>query len=284
MKKITLVLFLLLLSVSCSRKNSELIISKSNVTEDKVEKKSQQIDDVDKKPLIEITKTDSLKIYVRSDGAPGMYLDTDGVLKGFYIDLEKAIMKEMGQKYELISYSDVGPVVQKIKSGIAHSALATPLLPDYKTFLNISNQYEILKYVIFLPSKLDLIVPENKENTIKTLSGKRVGVQTRGHIYQLLRDYKNIELVEYPTTTVAMEALSKGEIDAVPEVKRIGKYYSKKNNWAVKPAGSPIFSLNIGTGFSKALDPSVVDRYNVALKSLIDSGYVDTLYKSYFGE
>ncbi len=62
------------------------------------------------------------------------------------------------------------------------------------------------------------------------------------------------------------------------------EHYSKLNNWDLKAVGEPIFSKKITTGFSKALDSSVVDRYNVALKSLIDSGYVANLYKEYFGE
>jgi ABC-type amino acid transport substrate-binding protein len=81
-----------------------------------------------------------------------------------------------------------------------------------------------------------------------------------------------------------MEALHKGEVDAIPEVKRIGILYSEQNNWNVKPIGGPIFGLNVGTGFSQELDTSVVDRYNVALKALIDSGFIDNLYSSYFGE
>ena len=62
------------------------------------------------------------------------------------------------------------------------------------------------------------------------------------------------------------------------------EYYSKINNWDLKAVGEPIITQEITTGFSQVLDTSVVDRYNVALQSLIDSGFVDRLYKEYFGE
>ncbi|MGL1892773.1 MAG: transporter substrate-binding domain-containing protein [Spirochaetaceae bacterium] len=285
MKKLSIIVTLIFLLLGCSKKGSELEISenapetiKETVTEE------LSVDSDEKKPLLQITKEDSLQIMVRADGAPGMYLDTDGSIKGFYVDLEKAVMKEMGQKYDLVAYTDLGPLLQNLKSGASHSALATPILPDYKAFLNISDGYEILDFVIFLPSDSTIDVPNNKEDAIKTLYGKKVGVQTRGHIYQVLRDHKDIEIIEYPTTTVAMEALNNGEVDAVPEVKRIGIHYGKINNWNVKPVGAPIFGLDIGTGFSQALDTSVLDRYNTALNALIDSGYVDKLYNDYFGQ
>lgn len=283
MKKIILVLFLSTLILSCSKRATELEISENSAkTEEKVNNINVKTEET--KPLILITKDDTLQIYVRSDGAPGMYLDDDGILKGFYVDLEIAIMNKMNQKYHFNAYTDAGPTVQNIRDGVAHSALASPILPDYKSFLNFGIKFEELNFVIFLPSSSEEIISENKEEAIKKLYGKKIGVQTRGHIYQVLRDYKEIIIVEYSTTTVAMEALNKGEIDAVPEVKRVGIANAKLNNWDVKPVGGSIFSLGIGTAFSMALDQSVIDRYNLALQSLIDSGYVETLYNSYFEE
>ncbi len=285
MNKYFLIGLLPLLLLSCNRRSSELeIIDSGSDSVTVVEEKVVHIVDEETKPLIYITRNDVLEIYVRADGAPGMFLNEDGVLEGFYVELEKEIMKEMGQKYKMVPYSDVGPLVQKLKSGVAHSGLSTPLLPDYKSFLNLSIKYEDLYYVIFLPGDSTEVVPLDKEKAIRSLYGKKIGVQTRGHVYQVLREHKEIEILEYPTTTVALEALHNGEVDAVPEVNRIGKYYSKLNNWNVKPVGPSIFSLEIGTSFSQAIHPSIVDRYNIALQSLIDSGYVDNLYNSYFGE
>ncbi len=283
MKKILILLGMTCLILSCNKKESELEITE-NTTEVVKEKSVVETTEAETKPLILITKDDTLQIYVRADGAPGMYLADDGELKGFYVDLEKAIMEEMGQKYNLNAYSDVGPLIVNIKSGAGHSALSVPNSPDYETFLNLSIVYEILEFVLIVQETNNDIVSGNRDELLKQLSGKKVGVQTRAHIYQVLRDYKEIELVEYPTTTQAVEALNRGEIDAVPEVKRIMEHYSEINNWNLKAIGDPIITQEITTGFSQVLDPSVVDRYNVALKSLIDSGFVDNLYKEYFGE
>lgn len=283
MRKILTILLSTLFVLSCSKKASDLEIVETS-PEFKKETSIVEPSSEMTKPLIKIAKDDILEIYVRADGAPGMFINDLGELEGFYVDLEKEIMKEMGQKYNLNPYTDLGPLVIGIKSGETHSVLSTPDVPDFRALTNISIIYEVLEYVIFFPEKSKFLVPINKEEAIKILYGKKVGVQTRGHMYQTFRDHKDIEIVEYPTTTAALEALNNGEVDAVPDVKRIGKYYAKLNNWEVKAMGAPILSLNIGTAFSKALDSSIVDRYNIALQSLIDSGYVDNLHKSYFGD
>lgn len=283
MKKTLLFLFIVTIVLSCTKENdTELILAEPEKPKEEVAERDVSMDE--KKPLIQITKDDTLKILVRADGAPGMFLNDKDELEGFYVDLEKAVMKEMEQKFELIAYTDQGVAIHELINGDVHNALAAPIVPDFQALLNLSIGFEVLNYVIFLPSESDIIIPDNKEEAIKTLFGKKIGVQTRGHIYQVLRDYKDIEIIEYQTTTVAMEALNRGEIDAVPEVKRVGQYYADLNKWNVKPVGAPIFSLNIGTAFSKALEISVVDRYNVALQTLIDSGYVAKLHKEYFGE
>ncbi len=285
MKKIAAIMILTVFFMSCDRKTSELVlVNPSNQESVNEEISNKDSSDSEKKPLQILSKEDELQIWYKADGAPGMFINDQGEPEGFYIELEEAVMKEMGQKHNFNAYSDLGPLIQNIKSGVAHSALSTVDVIDYRTLANISDTYEELNYVLFLNKESDIPVPDNRVDAISSLYGKKVGVQTRANIYQVLRDYKEIEIIEYPTTTIAMEALSRGEVDAVPEVKRIGVYYSKKNNLNVKPVGVPILSQNIGTGFSKALDTSIVDRYNTALNTLIDSGFVEELYISYFGE
>ena len=239
--------------------------------------------DKESKPLIPVSATDTIKIFVREDGAPGMYLGKDGQVHGFYVDLEKMVMEEMEQSYVFVPYHDIGPVAQELKSGTHHIALAAPDLPEYRTFLNLSIPYEVLNYVIFIQKNNKEIAGSTTESLIKSLHGKRVGVQTRGHIFQFLRDIKEIELIEYPTTTKALEDLNKGLLDAVPDVKRIGIYYANLNHWDIVPLGNPIISNKLTTAISKRFEASLLDRYNKALKALISDGRFDALYESYFG-
>lgn len=283
MKKNLLVLFTIFLIISCNKKVTEVEVSKAG---DSTKDQSASIPATKEeiKPLIPIAPNDVLQIWARADGAPGMFVNESGEIVGFYVDLEKMIMEEMGQKYKINSYTDLGPLIQDIKTGKAHSALAAFDVPDYRALAHLSDSYENLEYVIFLRNQNSDSIPNTPNEAIEYLYGKKVGVQTRGHIYQILRDHKEIEIIEYPTTTEALAALNNGDVDAVPEVNRIGKYYSRKNSWEIMPASIPLLSFKTVTGFSKALDYSVVDRYNKALNTLIDNGSVAELYKNYFGE
>lgn len=122
-----------------------------------------------------------------------------------------------------------------------------------------------------------------REELLTSLYGKKVGVQTQGHIYQVLREIREIELIEYPTTTKALEDLNKGLLDAVPDVKRIGIHYSSLHNWDIVPVGEPIISHKLTIAFSQMLEKSLLEHYNKALKTLLTDGRFDTLYESYFG-
>ncbi len=283
LKKLVLVLGIIYIVVLLGCEKEEIVVDEETpqiVANKEIE---NTVIDEENKPLITVSAIDILQIFVRADGAPGMYLGEDGQVHGFYVDLEKMVMKEMGQSYNFVPYSDVGPAVQAMKSGTHHIALAAPDLADYRSLFNLSIPYEVLNYVIFVQKGNSDISGSTKEELIKGLYGKKVGVQTRGHIYQVLREIKEIELIEYPTTTKALEDLNKGLLDAVPDVKRIGFYYAKQNNWDIVPVGKPIISHKLTTAISKRFDASLVDRYNKALKALLSDGRFDTLYKSYFG-
>lgn len=276
-------LILLIIYSGCEKRDKFEFEDHKNISEEPVRKSTVDEVSIVNKPLITITRDDIVRIMVRADGAPGMYLGDDSNVHGFYVDLERMIMEQMEQKYEFISYTDVGPAVHALKTGTSHIALSVPDLPDYRSFLNLSIHFETLNYVTFVQNDNSDIKGLTKEAIIESLHGKKVGVQTQGHIYQVLRDIKQIDIIEYPTTTKALEDLSKGKLDAVPDVKRIGEYYSKLNDWKIKPVGKAIISHEVSTGFSQIYDLSFVERYNSVLKKLLDNGSVRGLWESHFG-
>lgn len=119
---------------------------------------------------------------------------------------------------------------------------------------------------------------------IKSLFGKTVGVQARGIEYNLLREYREINIVEYETGTVALEKLAIGEVDAKIENKEIALYHARMNGWDIKPVGVPLHSMVLAMSFSKKVDPEIITRYNAALKEIRNDGTYDRIYNSWFGE
>lgn len=283
---IVLLLVIFLFSCSSSSNDEVVIFEKTDSNEQDMTPANDAVVDntEESKPLIHIGADEALQIMVRADGAPGMYVGEDGEVYGFYVDLERMVMDEMGQEYEFVPYTDLGPMIQKIKEGTIHSALAAFDVPDYRVLAQLSIPYERLHFVVFTrKDNIDIQEAETSDELIKSLYGKKVGVQTRGHIYQVLREYKEITLLEYPTTTQALADLDAGVVDAVPDVKRIGYYYAGKEGWEIESRGVPIMSHITCTGFSKMLATDVLERYNSALTAVIEDGRYEKLYNSYFG-
>lgn len=272
----------ILLILSCGKKD-EVVIEEESITSEVLTEAPAAVESTEGKPLIQLTSKDTLKILVRADGAPGMWLGEDKRVHGFYVDLEKMVMKKMGQNYLFVPYYDIGPAAFALKTGTHHSAVAVPDVPDFRAMLNMTIPYEIITYVTYVQKGDNTVTGGTKEEIIRSFHGKRVGVQTLGHIYQILRDIKEIELVEYPTTTKAMEALNRGDVDVVPENKETGEYYAKKYGWQVKQVGGVILAYKNTTGFSLVYDTSIIKRYNLALQELIKDGSVERLWESYYG-
>ncbi len=280
--KILLSVIALLLLSACNKKE-ELEIEQKQIEKKTEESILTDSDDEESKPIVVVSKSDTVYILVRSDGAPGMYLGDDGEVHGVYVDLERMVMEKMGQAYSFTPYTDIGPAAQALKTGTHHIALAVPDLPDFQSFLNLSIPYERLNYVTFVRNENSDISGNSKEEILKSLHGKKVGVQTQGHILQVLREIKEIELIEYATTTKAMEALHQGLVDAVPENRETGNYYSELNKWNVKDVGPILHWYLCTSGFSKRFDTSLIERYNSTLKILLEDGSVDKLRDRYYG-
>lgn len=284
MKYIFCVLVLIFFA-GCSEEPPELVIFTSEQTDELSDTNSTVADSMDiseRKTAAIINPDDMITIMVRADGAPGMYLGDDGDVHGFYIDLTRIIMAEMKQNHRFQAYTDLGPVIHGIKAGTMQIALTAPDVPDYRALANLTLPFETHKVVTFRRSGDGSIGGSTAEEVIASFKGKKIGVQTRAHVYQALREEKEIELIEFPTSTLAMEALNRGEVDAVPDVKRVGIYYAKNKDWNIEPAGAPILELNICNAVSRAIDESFLIKYNNAISKVIEDGRLKTLYEEYF--
>ena len=283
-KNTVFLLFILALSiVGCNRKTQ---VSVEKVTDiPSQETPSAESAEVESKiSLLKIQPEDEVILMVRADYEPYMWIDDKGDFTGWTVDVERAIWEEMGQKYRMVSYTDAGKATQDVKSGVAHALVGTPYTPDYIKIFNLAEPWIFMELMIFVDKDNSEIGGTSVEECIESLLGKRVGVQARGIEYNLLREYKDIELIEYETGTVAIRKMAEGVVDAKLELIQPAIYQAKNENLEIKSVGVPIFSMEVSLGFYKGLDPEIVDRYNAALKSIQENGTYDRIYKKWFGE
>lgn len=274
----------ILISGGCSRKTElyvqELPEEKSLTAEEMTDQQAESSE----RPLITIRLEDELTMMVRSDYEPFMWLNENGQLTGWIVDVEKAILTEMGQNYRIVPYSDAGKATQDVKSGVANTLVATPFSPDYEKIFNMADPWIFMDVMIFVHNDTLDIGGETSEACIQSLSGKKVGVQARGLEYTLLRDYKDIELIEYETGTVAIQKMAQKTVDAKIEIMQPALYQAKKENLQIKAVGVPLMSVQGTLGFHKGIDPEIIDRYNTALKTIQNNGTYDRIYRRWFSE
>ncbi len=204
--------------------------------------------------------------------------------KGFWVDVERSILSKMGQKYLFVEFTNAEKVVTDVKDGTLHAAIGAPIIPDYQQILNFTDAYITLDLITLVRTDTVDIGGNTPEEVINSLFGKTVGVQARGVEYNLLREYRDITIIEYETGTVALEKLANGEVDAKIENKEIALYHARMNGWDIKAVGVPLNSMVSAMGFSKRVDPEIITRYNTALKEILDDGTFDKIYREWFGE
>ena len=228
-----------------------------------------------------ISRNIVLIVYVRADSEPHQFIDESGKLKGFFPDIDTAVFKYMNQKYKFVVYDDIGRAVEELKTGLAHAACATPVTPDFSKMFNIV-PYMNTDFYTFVHKENTNIKGNTFNELLNSYRGKKIGVQTRGQIQNLLREYSGINIIEFETSTVALKNLSEKKIDATHDVKEVGLYYAKKNNWAVKVVGPAILNVEAGLGFSRAIDQEIVSRYRTALKEIKNNGTYRKIWNKWF--
>lgn len=271
----------LVFNSGCGKGNS-VEVKKVN-PDSPVEINGEGPDDEALKPKVTITPDYTYVAYIREDSAPHMFFDESGDAQGFYVELERAVLKQMGHdNYRFEGFVDVGPMLHELKEGTAHSALAAPRTSDFEKIFNLSDTYMTIDFVCFVRNGYDSLEGSTRASLIESLSGKNIGVQARSQIYDLFRARKDINLIEYSTSTIALKKLAEGEVDVVPDVRQIGEYYSELNNWNISPYGPVLASIEAVTAFSRAVNKDFVERYNKALAEIKRNGTFDILYKELF--
>ena len=280
MKKYAIAIsFLLILCIfsSCERK--------SDLEVKKVEKKigtaaEQKI--ISGNPVLSIIdQEEGLRVAVRSDYPPYMYLNENNELIGLLVESEKAIFDEMNYKYTFIPITDVGKALQDLKVGAIHAALGLTNQSIFAEYKLAKNYFSFAAYIFVRPEEKDINGP-TPEELLASLSGKTIGVQTRGSDLDMVRGIADIKYKEYATGTVALQALADGEVDAKIEILEVVYDFNLKHGTDLIPTGVPIYEITANTGFYPGLEQAIVNNYNQALDKVVAGGTIDKIYKKYF--
>lgn len=209
---------------------------------------------------------------------PFEFTDHEDNHVGFDIEITQAIAREMGYEWELetMYFTKLIPALQEGKIDIIASAMDKTDLRAEK--VDMTNPYFYSTGYILMVRSDDSI--KNWED----LAGKRVAVQAGTVPTRFIQDIKNMECVEFDTSSQCFFALANAEVDAVIMDRPIGLYYLNQHIYPnIKMVGTPKEQEPLVMAVKKG-DREFKEKVNAALQRIKTSGEYDRIYNKWFGE
>ena len=208
---------------------------------------------------------------------PFEFVNEEGQITGFDIELFDAIAEEAGFEYELVNTRWDGIFVALASGEFDAVISAATITPERAEQVNFSDPYfNAGQRIAVRADNTDIQGPED-------LDGKNVGVQlgTTGDIW--LTDETDAEVKRYDENTLAFEALANGDLDAVvADGPTAAEVLQANPEMDLKLLPGVYTDEEYGIAVNKD-QPELLEAINEGLAAVRESGEYDEIYQKYFG-
>ncbi|MCM5555428.1 ABC transporter substrate-binding protein [Pleomorphomonas sp. NRK KF1] len=225
------------------------------------------------------------KVVIGTEGAypPFNYVDTDGKLKGFDVDIALALCEEMKVECEIVA-QDWDGMIPALLAGKFDGIIASmSITPERKKVIDFSEKYYNTPPAIVAPKDTDI-----KGVTPEDLAGKTVGAQVSTmHADYVEKKLTESELKTYPTADEYKLDLANGRLDAANDDSVVLSEWLKTEAGACcKLVGmvTPVLEIHgpgAGVGVRKE-DTDLRDMFSAAIKAIRANGKYQEINKKYF--
>ncbi len=204
---------------------------------------------------------------------PFSYMDKDGKMVGFDIEVGEAVAKELGLE-PVQKKQKFASIVEGVKSGRFDIAVAShTITEDRLKEVNFSTPYYYSGAQIFTRINSSI-------ETLEDLKGKEVAV-SKGSTYASILEGVTDNIVLLDSDVTALEALSKGKHDAV-----VTDFITGKEGIA---SGMEIIGKQFIEPSEQAIavakgNEKLLEKINEALERLRKNGTLKKISEKYFGE
>jgi arginine/ornithine transport system substrate-binding protein len=224
------------------------------------------------------------KLKIGTEGAykPFNYLDQDGKLHGFDIDITRALCKEAKVECEFVTQEWDGIIAGLIMKKYDAIAASMAVTEERKKKVDFANPY------YSVPARFVVKKESPFEISKAGLQGKTIGVQRSTiHANFLKGEYKGIvKLKEYDTLENVNLDLKAGRIDGTLADSATMYEWLKTNGKAFEYRGPDFDDPKwFGSGAAIAVrkgDKELILAFNKALEVILANGEYDRLQKKYF--
>ena len=219
----------------------------------------------------------TVTIGTNAEYPPFEFVDEDGNISGFDIELMEAIAAEAGFDYEFVNTRWDGIFVALASGEFDAVISAATITAERAEMVNFSDPY------FNAGQRLAVHADETEITGPEDLTGKKVGVQlgTTGDIW--LTDNTEAEVVRYDENTLAFQALANGDVDAVMADGPTAVDIIKANPEMDLTILDGVYTdEEYGIAVNKERD-DVLAAINDGLAAVRESGEYDQIYDAYFG-
>lgn len=218
----------------------------------------------------------SVRIVTESSFRPFSYLDTNGEVVGFEIDLARALCDEMKATQCDIISQDWDSLIPSLQAGKADAIMAgMSVTEERKQVVDFSDSY--------FENTLVLVGKKGDTATINDVAGKKVGTQQATVSAEYLEKNQPQAIVStYDKQDNAYLDLSAGRIEyMLSDIVPMLDWLKTEQGQGFEVKGEPI---DIGDHVAIALlkGSPLKDEFNTALASLKSSGKYDSIKAKYF--
>lgn len=225
-------------------------------------------------------ESDEIVVGMSGGYKPYTFMDSQGELKGFDVDVWKEIGKRMDKKVSFQT-SDFSGLFGKL---------------DSKKINTIANQITITedrleKYYFTDPYVYygaQLIVNESNDEIkdLESLKGKKVGVSLGSNYEKMVKEFdKNneIEVITYENFQGSLQDVSNGRIDAVLNDRLAALTSIKESGLDIKLGGAPVKELHNAFPFVKEeVNKELINEINKAIESMYKDGTMEEISLKWF--
>jgi polar amino acid transport system substrate-binding protein len=227
--------------------------------------------------LEDVKKSGILKVGVKHDFEPFGYIEKNGEVVGFDLDLVRYIAKEIGVKVEFQKVTSKNRI-ELVANGTVDIAAASM---THK----VSRDADIDFTISYFFDGQGLLTRQNsRQRNATAFNGKDVAAITGATSGEnLKRLVPKVRITYFDSYDLALMALSKGEIDAITTDSVWCAVQAKKSNGEFKVLDELISFEPYGMGVPEN-ESNFKDAINFAIQKAVSDGTYAKLYEKWFGK
>lgn len=218
----------------------------------------------------------SLLIAVTPDYPPFSYVDDDGELTGFDVEVGEAVAE-----YLKLTPRFTEPVWEAVPAGLAGDRFDVSigsLSPEQ----GLSGEIAFTKPYYYTEGRLAVQAGAAGLDGVEALAGKRIGAGVHTVFYRWLQAREDIEAVAYPSDAEAIAGLEAGRVDGIV-LSALAARQAIEEGRGIELSGGPLVSIPM-TFVVKKGEKDFLKAMNATIAALRQDGTLAELSRRWFDD